>query len=176
VKQLEVKVPPVAQFLVAAGLMWLLAFLVPDATVRFPGQLLAASLVLLVAGLVGMAGVRAFARAQTTVNPLRPEAASRLVTGGIYRHTRNPMYLALLLALLAWGLWLGHLLAWLGIPAFALAMTACRSGPRNGRWRRCSAMNSAPTPGRYAAGSERHARPGGQASCAVQTLAQHGAL
>lgn len=128
-KQLEVKVPPVAQFLVAAGLMWLLAFLVPDATMRFPGQLLAASLVLLVAGLVGMAGVRAFARAQTTVNPLRPEAASRLVTGGIYRYTRNPMYLALLLALLAWGLWLGHLLAWLGMPAFALAMNRLQIRP-----------------------------------------------
>jgi protein-S-isoprenylcysteine O-methyltransferase Ste14 len=65
------------------------------------------------------------------VNPLRPEAASRLVTGGIYRYSRNPMYLALLLALLAWGLWLGHLLAWLGIPAFALAMDP-PAGPARG--------------------------------------------
>jgi len=129
VKRLELKVPPVAQFLVAAGLMWLLTFFAPGATVRFPGQLLAASLVLLVAGLVGMAGVRAFARAQTTVNPLRPEAASRLVTGGIYRHTRNPMYLALLLALLAWGLWLGHAFAWLGVPVFALAMNRLQIWP-----------------------------------------------
>jgi len=109
--------------------MWLLAFLAPGATVRFAGQLLAASLVLLVAGLVGMAGVRAFARAQTTVNPLRPEAASRLVTGGIYRYTRNPMYLALLLALLAWALWLGHAFAWLGVPAFALAMNRLQIRP-----------------------------------------------
>jgi protein-S-isoprenylcysteine O-methyltransferase Ste14 len=129
VKRLELKVPPVAQFLVAAGLMWLLTFFAPGATVRFPGQLLAASLVLLVAGLVGMAGVRAFARAQTTVNPLRPEAASRLVTGGIYRYTRNPMYLALLLALLAWGLWLGHAFAWLGVPVFALAMNRLQIRP-----------------------------------------------
>ena len=128
-KRLELKVPPVVQFLVAAGLMWLLTLFAPGATVRFPGQLLAASLVLLVAGLVGMAGVRAFARAQTTVNPLRPEAASRLVTGGIYRHTRNPMYLALLLALLAWGLWLGHAFAWLGVPVFALAMNRLQIRP-----------------------------------------------
>lgn len=128
-KRFQLKVPPVAQFLVAAGLMWCLAALAPGAAVRFPGQLLAASLVLLVAGLVGMAGVRAFAHAQTTFNPLRPEAASRLVTGGVYRYSRNPMYLALLLALLAWAVWLGHAFAWLGAPAFALAMNRLQIRP-----------------------------------------------
>ncbi len=119
---LELKVPPVAQFLVAAGIMWLLAWLVPAASITFPGQLLAASVVLLVAGLVGMAGVRAFARAETTVNPLRPGNATRLVAHGIYRRSRNPMYLALLLALLAWAVLLGNGLALLGPPVFLLAM------------------------------------------------------
>jgi protein-S-isoprenylcysteine O-methyltransferase Ste14 len=35
----------------------------------------------------------AFQRAGTTVNPLRPALATSLVTSGIYRYTRNPMYL-----------------------------------------------------------------------------------
>ena len=115
---LELKFPPVAQFTGAAALMWAIAVLAPLGDFRFPGQLLLASVLLLLAGLVGLAAVRAFARAETSVNPLRPDAASRLVTHGIYRYTRNPMYLSLLLALLAWGAWLGNTLALLVLPAF----------------------------------------------------------
>lgn len=121
--------PPVGQFLIAAGIMWLLAWLAPSADFVFPGQLLFASVVLLVAGLVGMAGVRAFARAETTVNPLRPDSASRLVAHGIYRHSRNPMYLALLLALLAWGILLGNGLALLVLPAFVIGMNRLQIVP-----------------------------------------------
>lgn len=46
--------------------------------------------------------------ARTTVHPLRPDAATALVTNGIYRFTRNPMYLGLLLALFGWALLLGQ--------------------------------------------------------------------
>jgi len=73
---------------------------------------------LLTAGAIGIAGVRAFQRARTTVDPLRPEKASALVTSGIYRRTRNPMYVALAIALLGWAIWLGHPLALLGVAAF----------------------------------------------------------
>jgi protein-S-isoprenylcysteine O-methyltransferase Ste14 len=119
----------VAHFLVAAGLMWLLAALFPAAAFKFPARQLAAVALLLLAGIVGIAGVRAFARARTTVNPLQPQAASRLVTGGIYRHSRNPMYLALLLALLGWGAWLGNAAALLLIPLFVLAMNRLQIRP-----------------------------------------------
>lgn len=128
-RALELKVPPVAIFLVAAAAMWLLARAVPAGAFSFPGQLLAASVMLLLAGLVGMAGVRTFAKAGTTVNPLRPESASQLVTGGIYRRTRNPMYLALLLALVAWGTWLGSAPALLAIPVFVLAINRLQIQP-----------------------------------------------
>ncbi len=128
-RALELKVPPVAQFLVAAAAMGLLVRVVPVGAYNFPGQLLAASVILLLAGLVGMAGVRAFAAAGTTVNPLRPEAAARLVTGGIYRRSRNPMYLALLLALLAWGTWLGSLPGLLVIAVFVLVMNRLQIEP-----------------------------------------------
>lgn len=121
-RALELKVPPVAQFLAAAALMWLLGTLVPSWSFRFPGQLLAASVALLAGGLVGMAGVRAFLRAGTTASPLCPAQASRLVSGGIYRFTRNAMYLALLLALVAWGVWLGNAAALPVIPLFVLAL------------------------------------------------------
>ncbi|MBT8149489.1 MAG: isoprenylcysteine carboxylmethyltransferase family protein [Pseudomonadales bacterium] len=57
--------------------------------------------------------IREFARHRTTVNPLNPGSASKLVSSGIFAYSRNPMYLALLLILaslgLAWGSWLGVL-------------------------------------------------------------------
>ena len=52
---------------------------------------------------VGVAALAGFRRARTTVNPMTPQASSALVTGGIYRFTRNPMYLAMLIVLAGWG-------------------------------------------------------------------------
>lgn len=46
-----------------------------------------------------------FLRSDTTVNPLRPEAASALVTDGIFGYSRNPMYLALALGVFAFSLY-----------------------------------------------------------------------
>ena len=45
---------------------------------------------------------------KTTTDPLNPSKASELVTNGIYNFTRNPMYLGMLLFLLAYGLHLGN--------------------------------------------------------------------
>jgi len=51
---------------------------------------------------IAIAGVAAFRRAKTTVHPLKAETSSSLVTSGVYRFTRNPMYVGLALILLAW--------------------------------------------------------------------------
>lgn len=56
----------------------------------------------------------------TTVDPIHPELSSVLVTTGAYRIGRNPMYLSLLIWLMAWGSWLqggwwGGFLFWLWI-------------------------------------------------------------
>ena len=50
-----------------------------------------------------------FWRAHTTINPLRPESATTLVTSGVYAWTRNPMYLGLSVLLLGWAVNLGTL-------------------------------------------------------------------
>lgn len=55
-----------------------------------------------------------FHRAHTTFNPFRPEAATVLVTAGVFAWTRNPMYLGLFLLLLGWAVELGTLSAFAG--------------------------------------------------------------
>ena len=62
-----------------------------------------------------------FFSAKTSVDPLHPDKASALVTSGVYSISRNPQYLALLMVLLAWGLWLGN--------AFNVLLAPCHSGP-----------------------------------------------
>lgn len=63
-------------------------------------------------------GVRSFSKKETTVNPLKPDTASSLVNEGIYRFTRNPMYVGLLIIVIAWGVFLSNGLILLLGPIF----------------------------------------------------------
>jgi len=116
-KALELKVPPPIVAIAAGWLMWVLAGGAPAGAGDRAG--LAIGLAVLGACL-DIAGLVAFRRARTTMNPLRPQASTALVRGGIYRFTRNPMYVGLLTILLAWAAYLGSLAALAGLPAFVL--------------------------------------------------------
>jgi protein-S-isoprenylcysteine O-methyltransferase Ste14 len=61
--------------------------------------------------------------ARTTINPFDPSRASALVTGGIFRITRNPIYLSLLLLLIAYAIRLGSWVEWLGPVLFSIYVT-----------------------------------------------------
>lgn len=86
-----------------------------------------------VLGLVGLAfdlaGLLAFRSHRTTVNPLSPHKASALVTGGVYRITRNPMYVGMAFLLLAWAVHLSALLPLLGPVLFVLYITRFQIQP-----------------------------------------------
>ena len=71
---------------------------------------------------IGLGGVVAFSPAKTTVNPITPEATTTMVTSGLYRFSRNPMYLGLLLMLIGWAIFLSNPLAFALLPLFALYM------------------------------------------------------
>lgn len=49
---------------------------------------------------------------------MHPDKASALVITGVFRVTRNPMYLGLLLFLIGWAILLAHPVAALVVPAF----------------------------------------------------------
>lgn len=119
---MERKVPPVFVFLITASLMVAVRYAVPSwAFTAAYGRPVAALLLAFGAG-VGIAGVLAFGRVGTSFSPTEPERASTLVRDGIYRYTRNPMYVGLLFALLAWALWLGHPLSLVLVPVYVLYM------------------------------------------------------
>ena len=118
--RIELKIPPLLLTLLMAGGMWALARYLPGQAVDIPWRYPIAGL-LGVAGLgFAGAGVLAFRQARTTVDPTRPHAVSEFVVSGVYRISRNPMYLGFLLGLAAWAVFLEHGLAFLGLPAFVL--------------------------------------------------------
>lgn len=120
---LEHRIPPPAVALVLALLMWLSAPWLPGlglpSLVRYGLALVAA-----VAG-VGflLPAARAFRSAGTTINPVRIENTSGLVTEGVYGLSRNPMYVSLTLVLVAIALLLDSLLAFAGPVAFVAWIT-----------------------------------------------------
>jgi len=120
VRALELKIPPPAVALLVGAAMWGIA----AASSRFEISAAVRDTAAIVIALVGVGfavgGVLAIRRARTTISPLKPEAASSLVTSGVYRFTRNPMYLGLSLALLAWAIFLCSAWAFLGPIAFIL--------------------------------------------------------
>jgi protein-S-isoprenylcysteine O-methyltransferase Ste14 len=119
---LELKLPPLLLVLVAALGMWLVSELLPGLAFPLPAR---TPLAFAIAGIgvgAALAGVAAFRRAHTTVNPTTPGASSSIVVSGIYRFSRNPMYLGFLLMLAGWALWLSNPVAALFLPLFVIYM------------------------------------------------------
>jgi len=126
---LEVKIPPPLVGVAAGVLMWGLSRLGPVFDVSPAVRVSVAVALALLGGAVAIAGVVSFARAKTTVNPLKPETASALVASGIYRWTRNPMYLGLLTVLLGWAAFLASPWGVLGPVMFVLYMNHFQIAP-----------------------------------------------
>ncbi|UVE16521.1 isoprenylcysteine carboxylmethyltransferase family protein [Pseudomonas sp. LS44] len=127
---LENRIPPPLVATLFGLLMWLVAHRLPGhLELAIEWRLGAALAVLLVGVSVCLAGVLSFRRARTTVNPLKPETASALVSSGIYRYTRNPMYLGFATVLLAWAVFLAWLPAVLGVLGFVLYMNHFQIAP-----------------------------------------------
>jgi protein-S-isoprenylcysteine O-methyltransferase Ste14 len=126
---LELKIPPPVVALLTGLLMWLLGKVLPLVPFRLPLQSLLSVLVLITGVVLIAVSVALFIRAKTTIEPTRPGRAATLVVTGFNRISRNPMYLGMLLVLLAWTLWLGNLLAFIGLPLFVLYMNRFQISP-----------------------------------------------
>jgi protein-S-isoprenylcysteine O-methyltransferase Ste14 len=109
--------------------MWLASWAMPAFGFELPlGGILSASVALAGAIICGL-GIVSFRQARTTVNPMKPDSASSLVVSGVYRLTRNPMYLGFLLILLGWAIFLSNALAFLFLPAFLVYMNRFQIEP-----------------------------------------------
>lgn len=120
-KNLELKIPPAVVLFICLGLIWTIDYLLPPLIdISVSSRIFRALLAL--GTLTAISGVIQFSVQSTSVNPHKPENASSLVTSGVYGMSRNPMYLGMLIILLAAILKFGNPLGLIILPLYVLYM------------------------------------------------------
>lgn len=126
---LEHKIPPPVVAVLVAAAMWAVSSFQPSLPLAPTVRQFAAAALAIVGVTFDLLGLFAFRRSETTVNPLKPSKASALVTGGVYRITRNPMYVGLAFVLTAWAVHLSMLWPFVGPVLFVLYITRFQIAP-----------------------------------------------
>jgi len=119
---LTTRIPPLLLTGILTILMWLLSTVTSTVSMPETIRLIGVSIPLAAGTLFCLGGVMAFRVAKTTVDPRTPEKASALVISGVYRYSRNPMYVAFALFLLAWAIYLASPWSLAGVAGFVLFM------------------------------------------------------
>jgi protein-S-isoprenylcysteine O-methyltransferase Ste14 len=119
-KGLETRIPPPVVAIVCALLMWGVAVVTPQLEIAHFPRMVGAALLFAMGASLEIAGLLSFRRARTTFNPMSPHKASALVDSGVYRITRNPMYVGLALELSAWSVYLATPASLVGVFGFIL--------------------------------------------------------
>ncbi len=117
---LKLRVPPLLVFAILALAIagsgrWLQFWSIPLWLRSLLAVILAASGVV-----IAIAGVLEFRRARTTVHPMHPHRVSALVTSGVFRYSRNPMYLGMLLVLAGLAAWMAQPIGMALLPVFVI--------------------------------------------------------
>ncbi len=128
-QSLELKIPPPIIAVLVAIAMWGISLITPLLTVPTTYRVPLAMTIAVIGGVLMVAGNISFRQAKTTVNPMKPESASSLVSSGVYRFTRNPMYLGVLTVLIAWAIFLSSPWALFGLLAFFLYIDRFQIAP-----------------------------------------------
>jgi protein-S-isoprenylcysteine O-methyltransferase Ste14 len=126
---LELKIPPPIVGALLAAVMWILSQTPPALPIPSIMKLVLATLLSLSGFAFDLLGLLAFRRSRTTINPLSPNKASALVTDGVYRLTRNPMYVGLALLLSAWAVYLSAMWPFAGPVIFVLYISRFQIQP-----------------------------------------------
>lgn len=126
---MELRLPPPLIVIITFGCMYGLAQYWPLYTFTFVLQPYLVLLFCLIGTFLGLSAVWSFAKARTTIDPRFPNKTSKLVTTGIYHHSRNPMYLGLFCFLCAAFVYLSALSPLLMIGLFVFYMNHFQIAP-----------------------------------------------
>lgn len=121
-KFFEMRIPPVGVFLIAVILMVVLQRSAFTIEIELLYRMIIIAPLALFGAYMALMGVVEFKNAQTTVNPFKPENATKLLTTGVYSWSRNPMYLGLLCYLLALFVYFAAPIALVGPALFMIYM------------------------------------------------------
>ena len=106
---MKTKIPPPIIALICIVINYLSTYLIN--TIKFPNIEIIGGLILFLGVATSVLAILLFKKEKTTVNPMKPEETTTLVTTGIFSIIRNPMYLGLFFVtsstVLFFGSWFG---------------------------------------------------------------------
>ena len=126
---LENKIPPPLVMILFGLMMWVVALIAPEFEVSKFARIGLSASIFFLGVFFCLSGVVSFKLAKTTVDPLNTELATSLVSSGIYKVSRNPMYVGFACALVAWTLYLASPIAALGVLGFVIFMNRYQIAP-----------------------------------------------
>lgn len=126
---MKLKIPPVIVFFLALGIIFGSHYVFSEQSHSFLFQTLLSRIFLALGVLIVFSGIIAFRMKGTTVDPLHPEKASSLVKSGIYKYTRNPMYLGMAFVLIGGIIRVGNPIGLLAIIFFIWYITIFQIKP-----------------------------------------------
>ena len=110
------KIPPTILTLLFLIFNYILSF--NFLKVDIPYKYFFTTLLLILGFYIIIRSSRLFAKAKTSIDPLRPFKSTSLITNDIYKYSRNPMYFGYLLILLSSSFYLGNVISIIIIPLF----------------------------------------------------------
>lgn len=128
-KALELKIPPPIYALSIGLMMWLLNSNFPVVQLIESPWNKIGLVIIIVAGTFDLWSLFLFFKKHTTPNPMKPENTTGLVVNGLYKISRNPMYVGLLTILMGYAIWLGSLTPFLVLPLFYWLITEMQIKP-----------------------------------------------
>jgi protein-S-isoprenylcysteine O-methyltransferase Ste14 len=115
--------------LMLALAMWVVQGMLPSLVISLPWHDILGTTVFAIGVLFIVAAGTTFRTKETTVNPTKPDATSTLVVSGVYRLSRNPMYVGALFALGGWAVFLSHPAPFCFLPVFVVYMNRFQIAP-----------------------------------------------
>ena len=122
-KKLELLIPPPIYMFSFMGVMYLIDRYVSLPEFGNTGLAYFGLLLIILGAIFGSISFFKFYKAKTTADPTNPEKTQKLVSDGIYRYSRNPMYLVMTILLFGFSLYLGSTPLLIFIPLFVLLIT-----------------------------------------------------
>ncbi|MFQ3251245.1 MAG: protein-S-isoprenylcysteine O-methyltransferase Ste14 [Glaciecola sp.] len=136
-KGLELRIPPAAVAILLVMAMWGINQVTPSIAISWPIRIAVVVLMLVVSISILLLSIREFSKAKTTLTPLEPERASALLQSGVFAFTRNPIYLAQLICLIAFAVILANAFALLGAVLFYFYLTEFQIKPEERALKEC---------------------------------------
>ncbi len=121
--KLSLKIPPPLIAFGAVLFLYALNNFAPLYRINFLYQSYLSISVVCIGTTIALIAIVKFKQLQTPIDPRQPDKTHRLANSGIYKISRNPMYLGILLILVGIGIYLGAVSGLLAIATFVTYIT-----------------------------------------------------